>query len=192
MWRQKFNLTYWSSDFHGENADCRRERDGWEASSFPLIDNARASWKIWKREREEVEGEETSRASIQPRQILLPSPSNRILHRLHRGDELGLAEHMVRKEINKWRDEPIVNVHHLLAVRTYASSVAVVRTAPRAQTRQLLSGRWWWDGGREGEAGGRGGGLALKNKKHKLLYFSFLTFSFGGERLWKCSLIGIS
>lgn len=101
---KKFNLTYWNSDFHGENADCLEGRGmgGWEASSFPLIDNTSASWKIWEREKGEGEGGKKKNSksihSAQTNSSAQPSPSNRSLHLFHGRDELGRAEHMAPRK----------------------------------------------------------------------------------------------
>lgn len=151
---QKFNLTYWSTDFHGENADCRREGDKNLSFIWLTLLAPREKKKKKKKLREEEREDPFNPAYSSVRR----SPSNRTLHLFigeMRLDSISRSIWFRREGASQPISGVLVgNVYHLLAVRTYALCGSVIRS-PGEKHKQLMVGRWRSDGGRE--ASGEGG-----------------------------------
>lgn len=141
---QKFNLTYWSTDFHGESADCLR---GSKKSVIHLIDITGSWWKKWARH---GKGERIHSSHTILCCSGLLATGHSIFSLLRWGWTVSGGAYGLEGKVHCSRP---ANVYHLLAFRTYALCGSHPQPGRETQTingGQMVEGGEWGIGRRTG------------------------------------------
>lgn len=138
--KKKFNLTYWSADFHGDNADCTGGGGGrgWVRLSFIWLTLPASDGKKWAER-------ECEHSFKQRNHLVKQSPSNRNLHLYFAEMRLDsiLQSIWFRRE-GTWVpiSRPLVgNVYHLPATGAYGPCGSIISRLG-VRHKQLMVGRW--------------------------------------------------